>query len=247
MTAIVGILCKDGIVVGTDSSATFSNAGLRTIEQPVKKLDVIESQIIVAGTGQVGMGQRFCGIVKTTYDEKIFSQKPHLDVGRILSKKAISDFVETGAKQGAYGALVAYSHGNQFYLCEFAVADFQPEFKTNSMFFVSMGCGQSITDPFLGLMRRIFWKDGAPGVTDAIFIATWTLRHAIDLNPGGINEPIQMAVIRQGKGDSRFSAQLLSNSDLLEHNNNVDDAEKYLSQYKEILLGKTSTTKMPTV
>jgi 20S proteasome alpha/beta subunit len=108
MTAIVGILCKDGIVVGTDSSATFSTPGIRTIEQPAKKLDVIENRIIVAGTGQIGLGQRFCGIVKTAYDEKLFS-KSYLDVGRGLSKRAIHDFIDTSAPKTSYGALVAYT------------------------------------------------------------------------------------------------------------------------------------------
>jgi hypothetical protein len=126
------------------------------------------------------------------------------------------------------------------------IPDFQPEFKTDSIWFVSMGCGQPITDPFLGLMRRVFWKDGLPGVTDAIFVAVWTLQHAIDLNTGGINGPIQMAVIRRDKGNGHFLAQLLSDSDLQEHLNNVEAAEIYLSQYKDILLGKTISSQVPT-
>ena len=58
MTVIIGALCKDGIVVGSDSSATFVAGSLPTIEQPTKKTFVIGDDIIFAGTGQCGLGQR---------------------------------------------------------------------------------------------------------------------------------------------------------------------------------------------
>jgi hypothetical protein len=55
MTSVVGALCKDGVVVGSDSAATFVAGGMRTIEQPTEKLVVVRDHIIVAGTGQVGL------------------------------------------------------------------------------------------------------------------------------------------------------------------------------------------------
>jgi 20S proteasome alpha/beta subunit len=52
MTAIVGILCRDGLVIGADSSTTFaSSVGSPIIEQPTEKLSLISDCIIVAGTG----------------------------------------------------------------------------------------------------------------------------------------------------------------------------------------------------
>ena len=48
-----------------------------------------------------------------------------------------------------------------------------------------MGSGQPITDPFLALMRSIFWGDGLPTVQDGTFAVTWALEHAIEVNPGG--------------------------------------------------------------
>ena len=51
MTAIIGIYCRDGVVIGADSSASFSHTpAFRTIEQQVRKLEVIGSQIILART-----------------------------------------------------------------------------------------------------------------------------------------------------------------------------------------------------
>jgi 20S proteasome alpha/beta subunit len=79
MTAIVGIRCKDGVVIGADSSATFTDGGqVRTIEQPTeKKIEIIGDKVIVAGTGSVGHGQRFCAVVRKLHQV--------VQVGRSLS------------------------------------------------------------------------------------------------------------------------------------------------------------------
>lgn len=241
MTAVVGVLCRDGVVVGSDSSATFTHVVQPTIEQRTKKIHIIESRIIVAGSGQVGLGQRFAGIVQDEYNKKLFVQQGYLEVGRVLSEATIKNFISTQCPKGEYGALLAYAAGNRCFLCEFAVKDFQPEWKDEKMWFVSIGSGQPITDPFLGLMRRVFWKDSLPSVADATFIATWTLQHAIDLNTGGINGPIQLSVLRRSTADGHFRASLLSDEELQEHINNVDNVEDYLARYKEILLGNTGT------
>lgn len=38
MTILVGVLCKDGVIIGADGSATFGAGQMRTIEQPIDKL-----------------------------------------------------------------------------------------------------------------------------------------------------------------------------------------------------------------
>lgn len=73
---------------------------------------------------------------------------------------------------GQYGALVGFTLGDKPFLCEFAVADFQPEFKTEMMWYGSMGSGQAITGPFWALMREVFWDKGPPTVQDATFAAS---------------------------------------------------------------------------
>ncbi len=245
MTAVVGILCNDGVVIGSDSSSTFTQLTRPTIEQKTKKVHIIDNRVIVAGTGQMGLGQRFCGIVEDLHSKKIFAQKPYLEVGRLLAELSINNFASTKVDKGQYGALLAYASGNHFYLCEFALTDFQPEWKNDKMWFVSLGSGQTITDPFLGLMRRVFWKDNLPSVADAIFVATWTLQHAIDLNTGGINGPVQLAALRKNPTNGHFEASMLSDDELQEHMNNVDEVEKYLAKYKEIL-GGAENIRIPT-
>jgi hypothetical protein len=70
MTVIVGILCSDGVVIGSDSAmvAGRMTSGY-TIERQdgdVLKIEVIEKDIITAITGAMGLAQRFNDQVETT-------------------------------------------------------------------------------------------------------------------------------------------------------------------------------------
>lgn len=55
-----------------------------------------------------------------------------------------------------FGALLAFPCNHIPHLCEFEVGTLQPELKTNKLWYVSMGSGQTIADPFLALMREVF-------------------------------------------------------------------------------------------
>lgn len=230
MTAIVGVLCRDGLVIGTDSSATFTTGAVPTIEQPTEKLHIYSGAVIVADTGQGGFGQRFGHIVEVAYTGKVFlGTNHHIDVGVELCKRAVQDFSSTMANRGTYGALVGFSLNNKPYLCEFAVADFQPEFKNETIWYCSMGSGQQIIDPFLALMREIFWNHGLPTVQDATFAVTWALDHAIKINPGGINGPARIAVMERNSG--KFQARFLEDADLDEHRQNIEQAKERLRAF----------------
>ena len=60
MTVIIGILCEDGVVIGSDSSATYGQSPLvKTIEYEALKVEVLAGTVITAMTGAIGLGQRF--------------------------------------------------------------------------------------------------------------------------------------------------------------------------------------------
>lgn len=241
MTILVGIKCKDGIIIGSDSSATFSAGQISTIEQTTKKIEILHNQIIVAGTGQIGLGQRFCDLVDCGYTDKKFKGMNGIQMASEITHLAVNNFTHTSANKGAYGALVAFSAKNDIHLCEFAITDLQPELKTSGIWYASMGSGQLIADPFLGLMRKVFWDDGMPSLQDGIFIATWTLQHAIDVNAGGVNGPIQLAVLTKDG-----NARMLSEDELTEHRENVSGVVTHLRSYKDKLSGK-STLPIPEI
>lgn len=231
MTIVVGVLCSDGVVIGTDSAATFSHGQFRTVEQTTDKL-YVHGQVIVAGTGQIGLGQRFCEVVRAAWDEKKFSGSP-MAIAKHLSKGCRADFAETSAPMSQYGALVAFPSAQKAYLCEFQVTDFQPELKDERIWYVSLGSAQPITDPFLALMREVFWHEGRPRVEDAIFVVTWAIEHAIRVNPGGVNGPTRIATLEAGK-KSQLQARLLEDEEIDMHRQNVDEAIKHLRAFRDL-------------
>ena len=235
MTAIAGVLCQHGLVIGADSSATLGVGNFRTIEQPIEKISIVKERVVVACTGSVGLAQRFQYVVETAYEANKFSGH-HIEVGRHLSTMAINDFVSTQwVDRGRFGALVGFPIGEGgVHLCEFGQADFQPEFKDANMWFCSMGSGITITDPFLALMREVFWKKGPPTIQDGIFGVTWALQHAVNVNTGGINGPVRVAVLERNKEEKgKFRARSLDESDLQEHQDNIAAAKKALQSFKE--------------
>jgi 20S proteasome alpha/beta subunit len=235
MTSIVGIKCKDGVVIGSDSSATFIAGQFPTIEQPTRKIHIVRNQIIIAGTGSVGLGQRFHAVVDGVWNTPEVSQKvlqgelSHLDIAMILSRHTIENFKATYSPVGQYGALVAFPIKDKSFLYEFDVQSFQPEYKED-IWYCSMGSAQPITDPFLAFIRDVFWQDGQPTVTEAIFAATWTLDHAIDTNPGGVNGPVYIAVL---EGHSESRARLLDDNELDEHRQFIQEAKQALREFRE--------------
>ena len=118
LSAVVGVLCRDGVVVGTDSSCTFTTGvGPPTIEQPTEKLKICSDAVIIAGTGQFGLGQRFGFIVETAYNEKLFARGPHFtSIGTELCKRAWTDFGSTGVQiEPVWGT-------DWFFICRQAVS-----------------------------------------------------------------------------------------------------------------------------
>ena len=77
MTLIVGILCGDGVVVGADRAATSAYQGRPVIEQPTRKISIIDDNIILATSGEVGLGQRFRYVVSILQEkQKTINEEP---------------------------------------------------------------------------------------------------------------------------------------------------------------------------
>jgi ATP-dependent protease HslVU (ClpYQ) peptidase subunit len=249
LTAIVGIRCKDGVVIGADSSATFGDGStLRTIEQPTEhKIEIIDNTIIVAGTGYVGHMQRFDAVVRGLWTSKALVAKSDIEVGKAISSAALKDFDSTHTTQNIqFSALVAYPSKDQAVLCELPGLRmmFQPEIKkVNDLWWTSVGSGQPITDPFLALLRQVFWSDGAPTVQGGIFTALWALKHACDVNPGGIKEPIKIAIMKREAG--RLGSKMLSEDELAEHHSSVREATKHMATFRNILEGTAAPAMIP--
>ena len=67
LTLIVGIKCTDGVVLGADGAATLGVMGTPTVRQAVKKLTIIDRQVVVGVSGPVGLAQRFTNEVEALW------------------------------------------------------------------------------------------------------------------------------------------------------------------------------------
>ncbi len=218
-----------------------------TIEQPFhEKIAIVSGHIIVAGTGEIGLGQRFTDVAERLWREKAFQGKSAIDIGRLLAKGAVEDFSATQVKQGSYGALVAVPSNRTAELIEFSLSHFQPEIKTQANWYVSMGSGQAVADPLLGFVRSTFWGNEPPSRQEGIFAVTMVLKLACEMAPFGVAEPIQMALLSpQVKGPP--SAFKLTEEELLEHMGNVEGAIDHFKKYRGLLRGTDGAVLTPPV
>ena len=239
MTVLVGVKCKDAIIVGSDSavSATDPNNFL-TVEHPGKKISIIDNHVIVAGTGSIGFGQRFEDVTTKFWRLESAPQRDTpVNFSTELSRLALLDFQRTFAVQQQllnYGALVAFPLKSKLELCEFEYPRFQPELKTESSWYVSMGGAQPIADALLGFACRVFWPDGPPNKEAGIFAAIWVLSLTIEMFPSGVSAPIQMAVLEKS-GTKRPTARYLSKEEIDRHESQIEPLMEYFGRYKDQL------------
>ncbi len=179
MTVIVGVRCSDGIVIGTDSAATSTAGQIPVLRTDVDKIFLVGDRTIIAGTGAIGLTQRFHQIVEAAWNSKLF-QKDTLTCIRQLAKDAREDFQRTQVpfhQQGGlqFGVVLGAVFSGAPDLIEFGTYDFQPEIKRGKLFFGSMGSGQPLADPFLAFVKRVLWKDQTPTVDAAKIGVYWAL------------------------------------------------------------------------
>ena len=256
MTLIVGILCADGVVIGSDSAATFGPHPLRpTISQLYQqKIEIIDDFVIVAGTGAIGLGQRLIAITKHGWRNEQFKNKTEVEIGQFLAHETIKNFRNTGINplQPAgnpenYGALVAMPCRGKHALIEFPENGFQPEVKTDDLWYASMGSGQLVADPLLGFIRETFWENSAPpSRQEGIFAATLVLTLSCAMAPTGVAGPIQMAILGPDSSKKgKLFARRLTDGELGEHEQSVTEAIKHFGEYREKLRGKGSQAPSP--
>lgn len=253
MTLIIGMKCSNGIVMGADGAATYvTSVTQQTIRQPVKKLSIIDNKVIIGISGPLGMSEQFKAVLEKLWIEKAFSNKQTHEVMRILKEnfykqlepeiKSARDFkdlighpaLQNVLTQTLIGICVSKSH-------RLFIFDHQcsPEEAAGGICFYSVGIGQAIADPFLAFLRKIFWPDNLPAISDGIFAVLWTLKHAIETIPGNVADPKQIVVLENPKD---WKARELTNEELYEHYQAINDAENSLKDFKKEVGGKGQET-----
>ena len=252
MTILVGVRCTDGVVIGADSMAT-SSAGPQRLIQILSddKINIIDDKIIIACTGAVGLAQRVHEVVKNAWNppHKLF-QKPCVECVKGIAHAVVEDFQSTGVvrnhpSQGGwgFGTLMAAPLDGKAQLIEFGSLDYQPEIKKDHLHFVSMGSGQVLADPFLAFVSRALWGGEPPNVQMGAFGVYWVLSHTIKFAPGGVGEPIKIAVLKKEGKD--WVARSVEGDELQEPEQHVTEIEKLIAAYPIAIIEKANSQPLP--
>lgn len=242
MTVLVGVKCTDGIVVGADSAATSAAGQVQLLKMASDKIDIVDGRVIVAGTGQIGLGQRFSAVVKEAHQSKLFQQTT-MTAATQLAAASIRDFAATNAPMGVFGALLAAPIEDHGQLIEFAVADFQPEVKSDKLNFVSMGSGQMLAEPFLSFVHRTFWRSKTPDVKSAVFGVYWALHHTIQCAPGFVGPPIVLAMLT--KSPKGWVAEMIGDEDLGEQAEHMKAIEEHIAAFGSEMFEEVEAAEVP--
>lgn len=252
MTLIIGIKCSDGIVMGADGAATFGALGQQTIRQAVKKLASIDNQLIVGVSGHIGLGQRITGTMEDLWHKNVLGREKRSYEVMDTVRKAIGEHIVTEMKvageiskllgQGLASTsavsftVMAMPADDQLRLYHFGCAG-EPEEATATLPFVAVGSGQTRADPFLAFIRKIFWNDSLPTISQGIFATVWSLLHAIRTDPGGVAEPIQLMTLTKGTKHPSIVKEF-DEVELQEHRQAVEAAEQYISKFSVGVVSK---------
>lgn len=250
MTVLVGVKCTNGVVIGADSIATSAHGHASLLQTQTDKIQIISDQVIVAGSGSVGLIQRFNDVVNKSWHNNLFQQETWACL-KSISAATINDFQSTGVPQKqpphglgfGFGALLAAPIEGEARLVEFGIADVQPELKDEKPIFVAMGSGQMLAEPFVAFVSRVLWGDGVPDVQTAMFGVYWALDHTIKYAPGGVGAPIRIATLMEDKGE--WQARILEDDELQEQAQHIGQIEQRIGRYPREILQEPQAASPP--
>lgn len=251
MTVLVAVKCEDGIIVGADGLST-SAAGPQPLMQipSAPKIKIIDEKIIIAGTGYVGLSQRFEKIVQSLSTQGIIDCSSS-DAMQNIAMHTNNNFQQSGTPRTAqngwgFGAIVAAPFSQNPSLFELDVCSFQPEEKEFPLHYVSMGSGQIIADPFLAFVNRVIWKDKSPVLEKGLIGIYWVLSQTIKIAPGGVGGDIQIAVLRKDE-NGEWKAALREHEQIQQLEQHVSEIERQIGELPESVINSAKSSPIPTL
>jgi 20S proteasome alpha/beta subunit len=261
MTVIVGVRCQNAAVLGADSMATYGTSlGQDTIKQQIAKLYAIGEDLVLGVSGSVGMAQNYnlelVYKVKGTGNRTRYRDVAHAarDLREALWKHAGPSWERAAIaaktigqgnayREVAHDTLIALPVNDTPCLLGFSQQCESVEYDAN-LPIVSIGSGQPVADPFLAFIRRVFWPNSLPTLSEGVLAAVWALTHTIQSQPAHVGEPIQIVTVsKDGRG--QWKAQELPDSDLGEHRENIRAMEDGMRKEVKEAFSEKPTSPLP--
>jgi hypothetical protein len=211
------------------------------------KIKLFPGNVIVACTGSIGYAQRLHEHIEAAIKGNVFLNFAARECTTNISKRFITELVGSmapinGQNGVGFGALIAAHLKDGPLLVEFGTHDFQPEIKTEKLFFVSMGSGQVLADPFLAFVSKVLWKSKMPTVEEAKLGVYWVLDHTLKLAPGKVGPPIRLATIKMTEGKWTAAEQ-----DTQEFAQYVEELENHIGKFIRATVEDAATNPPPAV
>lgn len=234
MTVVVAFFCTDGVVIAADSMITPGIGGINVGHHHGLKISVLGGHQLFAFAGDQGQSDRV-KIMANGSHATISTTGHPIDYPIAITQSIIQQFQSTGIA-GAINTnpILSFVHQNQYVCCVFEGV-MQPRLLDAAHYYVAVGSGKLSADPFLRFITDVFCNGTQPTVAEAIFLATWTVQHVIDVNPGGVAGPIRLGILRE-EGGAKI-ARLLNEAEMVEHQQAVESAIVALRQWRDSMRG----------
>lgn len=233
MTVLVAFNCTDGVVIAADSMLTPSIGGINVGHHHGQKIAVLPGPQLFAFAGDLGQNARFRILAENNHN-LIPSRELAIDFPLILTQAIIEQFKATGINHSIdANPVLAFGHRGTHHCCVFEGA-LQPRLLDADHYYAALGSGKLSADPFLRFLADVFCSGGRPTVRQGIFLATWTVQHVIDVNPGGVAGPIRVATF-ESNGTGAFNARSLPDTEIAEHQQAIESAGEALRNWRDQL------------
>jgi hypothetical protein len=243
MTVVVAFFCTDGVVVAGDSMLTPRVGGISVGHHKGVKVEALQGPQVFAFAGDLGLAARFK--IMADGNHGIIGQVKHpIEYPIALTKSLIAQFKETGVGDPIdLGTVLSFMHGATHHCCVFE-GRIQPRLLDEHHYYVALGSGKLSADPFLRFLVEIFCRTGRPIVREAIFLAAWTIQHAIETAPGGVAGPIKIATF-EPDGAGAYQARCLLDDEIAEHQQAMESAADALRQWRDRLQSGEAAEEAP--
>lgn len=236
MGLVLGVLCEDGVVIGSDSSRPNNARDTPIPCAPLQKTYLIGRDMVLGSTGDVGFAQRLEMVLRELREDSRFLEWDHFVIARIMVAEAWQEFQATRSDLVGFGALVGFQCATGVHLCELRPGDLQPEFKKPDVWFTALGRVGGTVSSLLGLLSRTVFHGRHPSLTEGIFVTVWALEHGQKLHPSCVCGPFHVAVLTAHAEDQPHPARMLSVEELTEW---MDQVHRTEQQLEMIQIGKS--------
>lgn len=262
MTIIIGTLCRDGVVIGSDGMASLNLGMTNFVGLNNLKTRIINNSVIVSSAGRDDVTNDFNRYLELNFESiasryedpvdfaqeicsgfwrKIFENyaKYPPQVAQLLSQTPLPNG-QMSIKNIGISSLLAFYLKDKFYLfCLDENNNFYPQIVTeNGLWYRILGSGFLVGNPSMLLIKKMLNIDATPSVEDAKLLVYWTIAHSIEASSGGIGGKISIAVLKK----EQDSIKCYFDENLEEQKTAIDSVYRHIWQFQK---KETPTLKIP--